>query len=184
MTRYHPFTNPATGQLECLYAGCGREIPADHYLCRTHYGRLNDGYLEPCPGDGCTRFKSIDFELCADCASLGYAESEPSWEAGDEDASQFFVYLMVSPAGEWYAGHTRNLRNRIWWHGTGQCQSTAKQDFRLVWFETHDTRADATERELEIKRLIMTRPYAILDLVFAFQDVISLVRRFPEGAGR
>ena len=63
---------------------------------------------------------------------------------------------------------------------TGQCRATSSRDFQLVWFETHDTRADATERELEIKRLIMTRPYAILDLVFAFQDVIGLVQPFPD----
>ncbi len=67
MTRYHPYTNPATGALECLYAGCGREIPADHYLCRKHYARLGDGSVEPCPGEGCGRFKSRGFpRRCGD----------------------------------------------------------------------------------------------------------------------
>ena len=42
MTRqYHPFINPTSGLPECLYAGCGHEIPSDHYLCKTHYFRLS-----------------------------------------------------------------------------------------------------------------------------------------------
>ena len=60
MTRqYHPFINPTSGLPECLYAGCGHEIPSDHYLCKTHYFRLSEGLVEPCPGLGCKRFKSI-----------------------------------------------------------------------------------------------------------------------------
>ena len=184
MSRYSAHINPLTGTPECLYAGCGREIPADHYLCRNHYAKLNDGLLEPCPGRDCDRFKSTEYALCADCATVGYAESEPSWEAGDEDAEQFFAYLMVSPAGDWYAGHTRSLRNRMWWHSKDQCRTTAGQDFQLVWFSTHDTRSEAAEREVELKRLIVTRPYAILDLVFEFQEVIALVQPFPDATGR
>ena len=41
MTRqYHPFINPTTGLPECLYAGCGREIPSDHYDCDSTKGAL------------------------------------------------------------------------------------------------------------------------------------------------
>ena len=55
MTRqYNPFMNPLTGLPECLYAGCGREIPSDHYLCKNHYFRLGEGLVEPCPGQGQT----------------------------------------------------------------------------------------------------------------------------------
>ena len=41
----------------------------------------------------------------------------------------------------------------------------------------HPTRAvAAASRELELKRLVGTDPYAVLDLVFAFQDRLALVR--------
>ena len=184
MTRqYNPFINPATGALECLYAACGREIPPDHYLCRRHYSMLAENQVEPCPGEGCGRFKSSDYYLCTNCAMLIQPESEPSWDAGDEEAAEFFAYLLVSAAGEWYAGHTRNLRNRVWWHGTNRCKSTEGKDFGLVWFDTFPTRAEAADRELDLKRLIATRPYAVLDLVFAFQDRIGLVQPFPAPTG-
>ena len=71
MTRqYHPFINPTTGLPDCLYAGCGREILSDHYLCKTHYVRLSDGLVGPCPGPSCKRFKSAKYDFCADCAKL------------------------------------------------------------------------------------------------------------------
>ena len=152
MTRqYNPHINPLTGQMECLYAGCGREIPGDHYLCKKHYALLKDGRAEPCPGPGCARFKSTDYDSCVDCSKRLEPESDPLWEAGDEDCSEFFAYLLVSPDGDWYPGHTRNLRNRVWLHSVGRCRSTQEGEFRLVWFEVYPTRVAAASRELELK---------------------------------
>ena len=177
MTRQHnPFNNPVTGLLECLYAGCGKEIPSDHYLCKTHYFRLGEKLIEPCPGMGCKRFKSVSYEYCADCSKLLQAESDPAWEAGDEGCAEFFAYLLVSPTGDWYPGHTRSLRSRVWMHQVGRCRGTCDDTYRLVWFEVHPTRAAAAGRELELKRLVATDPYAVLDLVFDFHDRIALVR--------
>ena len=181
--QYNPFTNPLTGLPECLYAGCGREIPSDHYLCRMHYGRLSEGLVGPCPGEGCKRFKSKEYAHCADCAPALAPESEPSWDAGDEEATEFFAYLLVSRDGQWYAGHTRNLRNRVWWHGTGGCKSTARGEYRLVWFDTFPTRAEAADREQDLKRLIVANSYAVLDLVFAVQERIALVQPLEPPCG-
>ena len=116
MSRLNPFINPLTGLLECLYAGCGREIPSDHYLCKTHYFRLSEGSVGACPGQGCKRFKSISYDCCAECSKHLEPESDPAWEAGDEGWSEFFAYLLVSAEGDWYPGHTRSLRNRVWLH--------------------------------------------------------------------
>ena len=177
MTRqHHPFTNPETGLPECLYAGCGREIPSDHYLCKKHYFRLGENLVEPCPGLGCKRFKSISYEFCADCAKALEAEHDPAWDAGDQGCSEFFAYLLVSPTGDWYPGHTRSLRSRVWMHQAGRCHTTQDGDYRLVWFEVHPAREAAAGRELELKRLVATDPYAVLELVFNFQDRIALVR--------
>ena len=82
----------------------------------------------------------------------------------------------MSPTGDWYPGHTRSLRNRVWMHQVGRCKTTQDGDYRLVWFDVFPTRAEAAARELELKRLAVTDPYAVLDLVFAFQDRIALVR--------
>ena len=174
--QYNPFINPLTGIPECLYAGCGREIPGDHYLCKWHYARLSEGTVEPCPGQGCKRFKSTDYDCCAECAKHLEPESDPLWNAGDEGHHEFCAYLLVSPEGDWYPGHTRSLRNRLWAHAAGRCKTTQDGEYRLVYFEVHPTRVAAASRELELKRLLATDPYAVLDLVFAFQDRIALVR--------
>ena len=98
MTRqYNPHINQLTGLPECLYAGCGREIPSDHYLCKTHYVRLSDGLVEACPGLGCKRFKSISYDSCFVCSKHLEPESDPAWDAGDEGCGEFDAYLLVSP---------------------------------------------------------------------------------------
>ena len=173
--QYHPFINLNTGLPECLYAGCGREIPSDHYLCKKHYARLSEGLVGPCPGRGCKRFKSSEYDCCADCSMLLEPESDPAWDAGDRDCGEFFAYLLASPTGDWYPGHTRSLRARVWMHSVGRCRGTQDGDYRLVWFEVFPTRAEAAARELELKRLVVTDPYALVELVFAFQDRIALV---------
>ena len=94
--QYHPFINPTSGLPECLYAGCGREIPSDHYLCKTHYARLSEGSVGPCPGRGCKRFKSSEYDCCATCAKLLEPERDPAWDAGDVGCTEFFSYLLVS----------------------------------------------------------------------------------------
>ena len=162
MTRqHHPFVNPNTGEPECLYAGCGKGIPPDHFLCKRHYALKSNGEVEPCPGEGCLRFKSVEYQLCADCAKHPEPESELHWDAGDDGCQEFYAYLLVNPAGEWYAGHTRSLRNRLWSHHVGKCQSTAGGDYRLAWFEMFLTREEAAAR--------------VLDMVFTFQARVALV---------
>ena len=175
MSRHNPFINPTSGLPECLYAGCGREIPSDHYLCKKHYARLSEGSVGPCPGQGCKRFKSSEYDCCAECAKLLEPERDPAWDAGDAGWTEFYAYLLVSPTGDWYPGHTRSLRARVWMHQVGRCKTTQDGGYRLVWFEVFPTRAEAAARELELKRLAVTDPYAVLDLVFAFQDRIALV---------
>lgn len=177
MSRPHyPHTNPETGSPECLYANCGTVIPTDYYLCKKHYFRMQEGLIEPCPGNGCRRFKSISFDFCAVCSQHLEAESDPAWDAGDEGCSEFFTYLLVSEAGDWYAGHTRNLRHRMWMHQAGRCVSTREGAWSLAWFAVHPTRTSAADRELELKRLAATDVYGLLEIVFAFQDRISLVQ--------
>ena len=174
MTRqHHPFINPNTGEAECLYAGCGKVIPADHYLCKRHYAQMSDGAVEPCPGLNCRRFKSIEYDCCVDCSKLLEPESEPHWAAGDEGCGEFYVYLLVNPAGEWYAGHTRDLRVRLWRHRAGECKTTAGRGFRLSWFEVLRSRNEASRREQELKRMLLQDSQAVISMVLRFRDAAA-----------
>ena len=178
---HHPHVNQG-GVHECAYAGCGKHVPPDHFLCVRHYARFNDGHVMPCPGEGCKRFKSAEYERCADCAKAPRAESDPAWDAGDLGCGEFYAYLLLLDGGEFYAGHTRDLRCRLWEHQRGKCRSTSVngdggpgQPPRLVWFERHPNRAAAAERERELKLLMQQDRRAALAEVMRFQDLTRLV---------
>ena len=178
---HHPYITPA-GICECAYGGCGREVPPDHFLCVRHYAQFGDGIVVPCPGEGCRRFKSVEYEYCAECAKAPRVESEPSWQAGDVDCGGFYAYLLHLDSGEFYAGHTRDPRCRLWEHHNGDCRATSgngdaalRQLPRLVWFERHQSRAAAAEREQELKLLLQRDRRAVLSEVLKFQDLTRLV---------
>ena len=178
MTReFHPHINDA-GAPECAYAGCGKEIPADHYLCIYHYKKHQEGTAGPCPSEGCQRFRSLDYELCADCARTAQPEADPAWDAGDQGCTSFHTYLLLQN-GRFYAGHSRDLRERLWEHRNGNCTSTSAGDMheppRLVWFQEFTTRSAAAEREQELKQLLLRDRREVLRLVLEFQDGVRLV---------
>ena len=174
---FHPHVNDS-GAPECAYAGCGKEVPSDHYLCVRHYAMHQDGKAGPCPADGCRRFRSLEYEFCADCARAAAPETDPAWASGDEGHGVFYAYVLVQ-GSQFYAGHTRELRERLWEHRSGDCMATAPADSdappRLVWFQEFATREAAAERERELKQLILRDRRAALAIVFRFQDVASLV---------
>ena len=173
--------NPHVGDAgvpECAYAGCGREVPADHYLCLRHYKKHQDGLVEPCPSEGCQRFRSVDYERCADCGRAAAPEADPAWDPGDEGSDTFYAYLLLQ-GGRFYAGHTRDCRERLWEHRNGDSMAPSPADVgepaHLVWFQEFATRAEATERERELKQLVLRDRRAILVMVFRFQDAVRLV---------
>ena len=66
----------------------------------------------------------------------------------------FFVYLLASqPHGTLYVGMTDDLIRRVWEHKNKFVPGfTAKYGVhRLVWFEVHETREAAWQREKQIK---------------------------------
>ena len=66
----------------------------------------------------------------------------------------FFVYILASKKnGTLYTGSTDNLKARVWQHKDKTVKGfTSKYGVdRLVWFETHDSRAAALTRERQIK---------------------------------
>jgi len=67
--------------------------------------------------------------------------------------SPFVVYILHNKtSGRFYVGHTRNLSDRLKRHNAGRSLATkGKSPFELVHVEYYSTRAQAAEREREIK---------------------------------
>ena len=67
----------------------------------------------------------------------------------------FFVYMLASGRnGTLYLGMTDNLARRVWEHQTGVVEGfTKKYGVKtLVWYELHETRESAFQRERQIKK--------------------------------
>jgi putative endonuclease len=67
----------------------------------------------------------------------------------------FFVYILASRRnGTLYIGMTDNLARRIWEHKSGAVPGfTRKYGVKmLVWYEVHETRESAFQRERQLKK--------------------------------
>ena len=98
-------------------------------------------------------------------------EHSERWEAGDAEATEFYVYILKLDRGRFYAGQTRELRERLMEHRDGLTKSTAGQNPKLVWFSTVPTREEAVTVEVELKRLCDKNPREVRRRVRRFQDL-------------
>jgi putative endonuclease len=67
----------------------------------------------------------------------------------------FFVYILASRRnGTLYIGMTDNLVRRVWEHGAGVVPGfTKKYGVKtLVWYEVHESREAAFQRERQLKK--------------------------------
>ena len=67
----------------------------------------------------------------------------------------FFVYMLTSRRnGTLYIGMTDNLARRAWEHQTGAIAGfTKKYGVKtLVWYELHESRESAFQRERQLKK--------------------------------
>ena len=176
----------------CAFWNCARTIKSDYTYCYTHYEEERRGKLDTCPG--CGRGKYATFDLCLDCNSrppprktamiaspagrAGSVEQSDAWEKGDAGVEEFFVYLLKlegSDGARFYAGHTRELRERLSEHRDGNTVSTAGRNPQLVWFEIFPSRKLAAEQEAELKKLIDDNPREIRRRIIKFQDLVDEV---------
>lgn len=69
----------------------------------------------------------------------------------------FYTYIIESISfGTFYIGQTNDLISRIKKHNAGQVSSTRnKKPYKLVYFEEFASRAEAMNREWEIKKNII-----------------------------
>jgi len=67
----------------------------------------------------------------------------------------FYVYILASRRnGTLYIGLTDNLARRVWEHQSGAIPGfTKKYGVKmLVWYELHDSRESAFQRERQLKK--------------------------------
>jgi putative endonuclease len=66
----------------------------------------------------------------------------------------FVVYIIHSPSlNQYYVGQTENLDDRLFRHNNSGSKATKKaNDWKLVYSESFNSRAEAYSREMEIKR--------------------------------
>lgn len=65
----------------------------------------------------------------------------------------YFVYILISELdGDKYVGYTKNLKNRMNDHNTGQIKSTKyRRPLKLIYYEGCLNQQDATHREKYLK---------------------------------
>ena len=176
----------------CKYWNCNEKIRRGYYLCSEHYAAFEKGDIDECPG--CKGYKPSEYEMCLACVRRGEAstrtatskeakppqkqrryrkEHKPEWEKNDSVANRFYVYILQLDDGSFYAGHSRDLRARMWEHKDGQTKSTAGRSPRLQWFEIVSSRDEAASQEVDLKKLIDKNPREVRKLVIEFKDLIS-----------
>ena len=167
----------------CGYQDCDETIPPWFELCAPHNSTRQKGEINQCPD--CGQYKSANYSLCRICnaASIGsnryQPESNPKWDASDREGDVFFIYILKLDGGKFYAGHTRELRERMGEHLDGKTKSTAGKNPLLVWFYVVHTRKEAAEGEAHLKELIDRNEREVRRMVNEFQDLVRLVHLEP-----
>ena len=168
----------------CAYQDCEQSIASWFQLCRSHNGAKEKGEIDGCPS--CGQFKDSSYPLCRDCNAANRNQSNsrsgkyepeynPKWEAADDEGDVFFIYILKLDGGKFYAGHTRELRERMSEHRDGKTRSTRGKNPLLVWFEVVDTREEAADGEAYFKELIDKNEREVRRRIREFQDLIREV---------
>ena len=177
----------------CSYQDCDQSIAPWLELCQEHNADKQSGLIDQCPD--CGQYKDPRYPLCRHCNAGARSpapkntpsrrrskydlEENPEWDRGDADAEEFFAYILKLSNGGFYAGHTREIRERLDEHRDGDVIGTAGKNPKLVWFTRAQTRHAVAEAEQQLKWLIDNNPREIRRMVFAFQDMIKLVDTGP-----
>lgn len=176
----------------CAYWSCRREVRGRHYLCSDHFEAYLEHVIDKCPS--CGRYKAEEYQLCIPCWNRRHAfsqqkvpgsngngkkskckvEHSKAWDKADEGV-HFYAYVLKLDNGEFYAGHTRGLRERLSEHRDDKTLSTAGRNPRLQYFEVLPSRDAAKLREVELKVLCKKNPRKIRSMIIGFQDLLRVV---------
>ena len=100
-------------------------------------------------------------------------EHSARWDRGDASASCFYAYLLRLSDGSFYAGQTREIRERLMEHRDGAARSTSGRNPKLVWFMRFPSREDAAAHESRLKALCRDNPRQVRRMIRAFQDIVG-----------
>jgi len=84
--------------------------------------------------------------------------------------TEIYVYICSLNEGEFYFGHTNNLKARMMEHRDGLVMTTKNKNPKLVYFETFKLREDATKFERDLKFLNKRNPRKIRELIVKFKS--------------
>ncbi len=78
--------------------------------------------------------------------------------------SEFFVYILRCSDGSYYVGSTTNVANRLDIHnaGRGPRFTACRRPVELVYSELCDTRDQARQREIQIKKWSRAKKEALI----------------------
>ena len=169
---------------QCEFWDCATPVRRSHFLGLDHYGGYENGQVDRCPD--CERYKDAKYSLCLGCKSDNpqastksskryQREHSTAWEAGDVEATAFYIYVLKLNDGSFYAGQTREIRERLMEHRDSRTESTAGRDPKLVWFTVVGTRDEATRFESVVKKMCDQNPREIRRWIVQFQDIVKEV---------
>lgn len=161
----------------CGYWDCTHQIPDDSFLCREHYEHWINGVIDRCPR--CGRFKDVMYQFCQDCYfgrqvapwqpsveipppnQTYQVEYSETWTDGYMQPERYFVYILEFGDGDFYVGHTSDIRERLADHREGKISPIIHGAPRLEYLEVVANERSALLREAELKRLLETNPRQI-----------------------
>ena len=152
----------------------GGDCIDDDDMLRTGGTAIAIGCMVKAPSTLGTFLRSFRWGHASNCRPTRCRrEDSAAWAAGDAEANEFYVYILKLNDGSFYAGQTREFRERLMEHRDGMTKSTARRDPRLVWFATVPTREQAADYEVQFKRVCDQNPPEIRRWVRRFQDLVE-----------
>ena len=76
----------------------------------------------------------------------------------------FHVYMLLCADGSIYTGHTDNLKARFYAHQDGRFRgyTSTRRPVKLIFAEDFNTRVEALEAEMRIKRWVRRKKLALV----------------------
>lgn len=79
----------------------------------------------------------------------------------------YFVYILRDSSNKLYIGQTNNLESRVKIHQKKDWKAAKftkdNNDFKLVYYETHNTRIEAMKREIQLKGWTRAKKEALIE---------------------
>ena len=152
-----------TTRKQCQFWDCNETIRRNYFLCTAHYSAYEAGKINQCPSQSCGRYKDAEYEVCLICRRQTTNQPDPSPSnepkrddrvfQPDDEADEFFVYVLTLDGGEYYVGQTGEIHERLHEHRNDMSQSTKGRNPKFVWFTTVSTRQDAADLEHQLQQL-------------------------------